>query len=286
MSYSNNLEDIVDNIYKSLEPLSEGSSISLSDENIEKTVSDIKEALINWSRPSERNKNFALRMSNVGRPARQLWFENKNPTENNITPSNQIRFLYGHLLEAIVLMLARVANYEVTDEQKEVEVDGIKGHIDCKINGEVVDIKTASRISFDKFQKGTVAEDDPFGYLAQLSGYEESEGTSNGGFLVVSKDSGELCFYKPDSLDKVNIKNRIESLQSDISLDKPPAFCYDPVPEGAKGNMKLPRQCAYCSYKYECHKDSNDGQGLRTFKYSKGLVYLTEVKALPKVEEL
>jgi len=283
---SKDLTKLVDNIYKSLEPLSKGEAISLSDEDVDKATDDINQAIKQWARPSERNKTFTLRMSNVGKPARQLWFENKKPMESNITSSNQIRFLYGHILEAVAIMLAKMAGYNVTDEQKEVEVDGVKGHIDCKINGEVVDIKTASRMSFDKFKKGTVAEDDPFGYLGQLSGYEKSEGTSEGGFLVVSKDSGELCFYQPDSLDKINISNRIKYLKSGMELDTPPEMCYDPVPEGTKGNMKLPRQCSYCSYKYECHKDSNDGQGLRTFKYSRGLIYLTEVKALPRVEEL
>ena len=283
---SKDLKDLVNNIYKSLEPLCEGEPIALSDKDIDKATDDINEAIKQWARPSERNKNFTLRMSNVGKPARQLWFENKNPSENNITPSTQIRFLYGHILEAVAIMLSKLAGYDVTDEQKEVEVNGVKGHIDCKINGEVVDIKTASRISFDKFQKGTVSEDDPFGYLGQLSGYEKAEGSSNGGFLVVSKDSGELCFYQPDSLDKLNISDRIKYLKSGLKLDTPPDPCYDPIPEGTKGNMKLPRHCSYCSYKQECHKDSNDGKGLRTFKYSKGLVYFTEVKSLPKVEEL
>ncbi len=41
-----------------------------------------------------------------------------------------------------------MAGHEVTDEQKEVELEGLKGHIDCKINGRVVDIKTASGFSF------------------------------------------------------------------------------------------------------------------------------------------
>jgi hypothetical protein len=49
--------------------------------------------------------------------------------------------------------------------------------------------------------------------------------------------------------------------------------------------MKLPKGCTWCKYKYECHKDSNDGQGLRTFKYSNGLAYLTKVVSEPKVEE-
>ena len=280
------LNTVVDDIYTRLNPLSEGKGISLSEDEIERTGENIKEALRQWSNPSDRNAQFNIRMSNIGRPSRQLWFENRYPNESNLIPSNHIRFLYGHLLEEIVLMFARMSGHKVTDEQKEVVVDDIKGHIDCKIDGEVVDIKTASRMSFNKFKDGTVSEDDPFGYLAQLSSYEEAEGTENGGFLVIAKDTGELCFYQPDGMDKPNIKERIKNLKLELSLDTPPDMCYAPVPEGRKGNMKLPRQCNYCNYKFECHKDSNDGKGLRTFKYSKGPVYFTKVVSTPKVEEI
>ena len=280
------LNTVVDDIYTSLNPLSEGKGISLSEDEIERTGENIKEALRQWSNPSDRNAQFNIRMSNIGRPSRQLWFENRYPNESNLIPSNHIRFLYGHLLEEIVLMFARMSGHKVTDEQKEVVVDDIKGHIDCKIDGEVVDIKTASRMSFNKFKDGTVSEDDPFGYLAQLSSYEEAEGTENGGFLVIAKDTGELCFYQPDGMDKPNIKERIKNLKLELSLDTPPDMCYAPVSEGKKGNMKLPRQCNYCNYKFECHKDSNDGKGLRTFKYSKGPVYFTKVVSTPKVEEI
>ena len=55
---------------------------------------------------------------------------------------------------------------------------------------------------------------------------------------------------------------------------------------GKKGNMKLAKGCSWCKYKYDCYKDSNDGQGLRTFQYSKGLTYLTGVVVEPNVEEL
>ena len=281
-----NLNTVVDDIYTSLNPLSEGKGISLSEDEIERTGENIKEALRQWSNPSDRNARFNIRMSNIGRPSRQLWFENKHPNESNLIPSNHIRFLYGHLLEEVVLMFARMSGHKVTDEQKEVVVDDVKGHIDCKIDGEVVDIKTASRMSFNKFKDGTVSEDDPFGYLAQLSSYEEAEGTEDGGFLVIAKDTGELCFYQPDNMDKPNIKERIKNLKLELSLDTPPDMCYAPVPEGRKGNMRLPRQCVYCNYKFECYKDSNDGKGLRTFKYSKGPVYFTKVVSTPKVEEI
>ena len=58
--------------------------------------------------------------------------------------------------------------------------------MDCKIDGEVVDVKSASAMSFKKFKNGTLYEDDPFGYIAQLAGYEHNEGTNNGR-IVCSK---------------------------------------------------------------------------------------------------
>ena len=36
-------------------------------------------------------------------------------------------------------------------------------HIDCKIDGEVVDIKTASNYAYKKFSEQTLRDDDPFG---------------------------------------------------------------------------------------------------------------------------
>ena len=44
--------------------------------------------------------------------------------------------------------------------------------------------------------------------------------------------------------------------------------------------------CVYCSHKFECHKDANEGKGLRVFKYARGPEYLTTVVSPPKVEEI
>jgi len=281
------LNNVVPDIYKHLEGLSDGTPLPITEEDIDSTLSGIKEALMSWAVPSERNKDFTVRMSNIGKPARQLWFEKRDPQgRGSIDGPTQIKFLYGHLLEEIVLMLVRMTDHKVTDEQKEVAVNGIVGHMDCKINGEVVDVKTASRFAFNKFKDGRLAQDDPFGYLGQLAGYEAAEGTENGGFLVINKESGELCMYTPDDMDKPNIKTSIKSLIPALKLDTPPELCYTPIPDGKKGNMKLPKGCSWCKYKYECYKDSNDGAGLRTFKYSNGLAYLTKVEVEPKVEEL
>ena len=74
-------------------------------------------------------------------------------------------------------------------KQKEIDIEGIKGHMDCKIDDIVVDVKSASGFSFSKFRQGILREDDPFGYIAQLTAYEEAEGTTDSGFLVINKET-------------------------------------------------------------------------------------------------
>lgn len=284
---SKTLDTLIEDIYAKLEPLTQGEPLDISDAEIENFGEAMKQAFIGWARPTKRDSNFNLRMSNVGRPARQMWYDSKAvKKDNNMTPSLMIKFLYGHLLEEVVLLLARVAGHDVTDEQKEITVDGISGHMDCKINGEVVDVKTASSYAYNKFKYGTLAENDPFGYLSQLAGYEASEGTTSGGFLVMNKESGELCMYVPEDLDKPNIKDRITTVKKVLDSDAPPSRCYPIEVDGAKGNEKISKNCGWCAHKYDCYADSNDGGGLRTFKYAKGYTYLTKVVQAPSVEEV
>lgn len=281
------LDTLIQDIYSSLEGLSSGEALNISEEELDLTLSRMKESILAWSKPREVENSFRLRMSNIGRPLRQLWYESKNTSDPHVVSgSTQIKFLYGHILEEIVLMLVRMAGHEVTSEQKEVKVSGITGHMDCKIDGQVVDVKTASKFSFNKFKDGSLVNNDPFGYLAQLSGYETAEQTKEGGFLVINKESGELCLFRPDDLEKPNVKEKIEKVKAAIAVDTPPERCYAPIPEGKKGNMKLPSGCAYCPYKFECYSDANDGDGLRAFRYSNGPVYFTEVAVEPRVEEI
>jgi hypothetical protein len=281
------LDTLVPDIYEILGNLSKGEPLPITEEALDETMASMKEAILHWATPRKRDTDFTVRMSNVGKPSRQMWFEKRDPSgRGDVDGATQIKFLYGHVLEEIVLMLVRMAGHNVTDEQKEVTVNGIVGHMDCKINGQVVDVKSASKFAFNKFRNGTLAADDPFGYLGQLAGYEKAEGTDEGGFLVINKESGELCMYVPDDLDKPNIDTKINSLLDELKLDTPPEMCYNPEPEGLKGNMKLPKGCTWCKYKHECHKDANDGEGLRTFKYSTGFKYLTKVVAEPKVDEI
>ena len=87
-------------------------------------------------------------------------------------------------------------------------------------------------------------------------------------------------------MDKPNIKHRIAKLKRQLKLDKPPNLCYNPILDGKAGNMKLPKQCVYCRHKLTCHKESNNGQGLRVFKYAKNLAFFTTVVKEPRVQEV
>ena len=280
------LDTLGQDIYDKLDTLTEGKSLNVSEETADAFGEAMKKALLHWSAEHPVDKP-TLRMSNVGKPNRQLWYDMKSENKkNNFTAPVQIRFLYGHILEEVVLFLARLAGHEVTDEQKEITVSGIKGHMDCKIDGEVVDIKTASGFAFKKFKEGTLPDDDPFGYMAQIAGYEEAEGTQHGGFLTLNKESGELALFRPQELDKPNIKQRIKTLKAQIKKDTPPELCYNPVPDGKSGNMKIARGCTWCRHKFVCHSDANEGKGLRVFRYSKKLEYLTHGVKLPRVTEV
>jgi hypothetical protein len=225
-------------------------------------------------------------MSSIGKPARQLWYDKHSPKDRKDEDTGlNLKFLYGHIIEHLVLYLAELAGHKIKDQQRKVEVSGVSGHIDSIIDGEVCDVKSASPFSFKKFQSGEIVGDDPFGYHAQLAAYEEGCDTKAGGFLVVDKSSGDICFYKPDDMAKPNVKSLIKNLRESLEKDTPPEKCYEFKTE-KNGNKTLATGCMFCPHKWECHSDANGGKGLRVFKYSNKNVMLAEVVKEPNVDEI
>ena len=265
--------------------ISNGKPANVTEENMDKFLKNIKEAFNSWNNPI-REKDGKLRMSVLGKPPRQLWYDRFSPKKTkDYDASLNIKFLYGHILEHLLLYLAELTGHKIADQQKKVEIDNIKGHIDATVDGEVCDVKSASSFSFKKFKTGELVGDDPFGYHAQLSGYEAGMGTTGGGFLVMDKSSGDVCFYKPDELAKPNVPNLIKTLQDTLKRNSPPDRCYE-LSETKGGNKSLPIGCQFCAHKWECYQDANDGKGLRVFKYSNRYVYLAQVNRQPNVEEI
>ena len=257
---------------------------SIDSENLKKFTASLTKEAVSFLDPTERTRKSYLRMSNIGREDRKLWYEmNTEPVKH--PPELLLKFFYGNIVESLLLFLAAEAGHKVEDEQKEVKLNGVKGHIDAKIDGCIIDVKSASAAGFKKFKQGTLFEQDAFGYVGQISGYMEAEDCAEGGFLAYDKSTGEIALLMVDELTKMNASARIEHLKKVMKLDKPPEKCYDPVPMGTSGNYVLDFPCRYCDFKAECWKDANDGKGLRLFKYSSGLKYFTKIAVKPKVEE-
>ena len=281
-------DTLVDDIYRMIDTKEIPDGVP-----IEQVINDfgenVKPILRNNITESKFDKR-KLRMSNIGKKDRQLWYSYNGYKGEELMPHTRIKFLYGHLIEEMVLALTKLAGHDVTHEQKQVEVQGIKGSMDCKIDGVLTDVKSASPYGFKKFKDGSLINDDPFGYVDQIKGYAHAENTTDVGWLVMDKTNGHLTYLKYDMADesqwywaKLNffsIVERIKSIKNIVKLSKPPKRCYEPVPDGKSGNMKLPVGCSYCAYKYECW------DGLRTFIYANGPRYLVEVENLPNVIEV
>lgn len=242
----------------------------------------------------EKKGEQVLRFSSLGKKDRQLWYAaNKPETAEKMPGKQNFKFLYGDVIEVLLLFLTKEAGHEVSHLQHEVDVDGVKGHMDAVIDGIPTDCKSASSYSFKKFESGEFVFEDAFGYIPQLSGYahalvpEIPTATDRAGFLVADKVHGDICWAEIDALIvKANPPGpRISHLRGVIGSDSPPKRCYSPVPEGKSGNEKLGIGCSYCSFKDECYKDANGGVGLRKYYYSRGPVWLSKVVKEPRVDE-
>ncbi len=220
---------------------------------------------------------------------RRLWYKTHTPSiGETITPVTRIKFLYGDMLEELVLQLARNAGHSVEGEQQAVEYKddtsgySIRGRIDAIVDGAVVDVKSVTKYSEQKFGDGL--KDDPFGYYAQLNGYATVLRNKEMGFLTIQKELGHIKYWSYGQsdeafLDSFNRAVDAVSNQSDERVAPKPA-------SATSKNMKLDVACSYCSFKKECWKDCNDGVGLRAFAYSNKVEFLTKVVDVPRVAEI
>jgi len=193
-----------------------------------------------------------LRMSNIGKPcSRSLWYDvNGDDKVESLSPETRLKFMIGDIVEALVIYLAKEAGHSVTEQQAEIEMEGIKGHIDCVIDDELVDIKSASSFAMKKFKNGTLPDDDPFGYISQISGYGNALGKKRGTFLAFDKSSGELATYTHSQLENTEIK--IKEVKAAVALPEPPDRCFETIKDRQTGRQKLGVNCSYCSHKHTC----------------------------------
>lgn len=285
---SKTIHTLVNDIYRLMETKEAEESVDVEAE-IEKFGENMKTLMRTEFGRKRIRDSRTLRLSNIGRDDRVLWNVVNGTEKEAIQPATYIKFMYGHLIEEMLLFLTRMAGHSVTDEQKVCEVEGIKGHMDCKIDGIVIDVKSASSFGFKKFKDGTLAMDDAFGYVDQIKAYAHACGETEFGWLAMDKANGHLAVLKYDLEDtqapiykyiKGDIRERIRHVKKLVGLSEPETFCSDSVPDGKSGNIKLGIKCSYCQYKKHCYPE------VRKFAYSYGPKFLINVENEPKVMEV
>lgn len=231
----------------------------------------------------EQRGRPTLRLSQMGpRCPKALWHSIRTPElAEKIQPWVEIKFSYGHILEALVIALAKASGHEVTGEQDEVSVDGVLGHRDCVIDGCIVDVKSSVSHLFGKFERGDAEEIDSFGYLSQLDGYLVGSlqdplvrVKDKAYLLIVDKQLGHLGLYE-HTIRESYIRKQIEFSKSIVALAEPPKCQCGTLPDGESGNIKLNPPASYSAYKWLCFPQ------LRCFLYSGGPRYLTKVVKRP-----
>jgi len=241
-----------------------------------------------FSKPQEPRGYLSL--SSVGTPCkRKLWYKVNEATEAEPLEANALfKFFYGDMIEELALSIAKAAGHDVQGQQDRLNVHGIKGHRDCVINGMTVDVKSCSPFAFKKFKEGNLRQDDPFGYISQLSSYVYAgkdddlvTDKTHGAFLAIDKQNGSMCLDVYDFTEDLKTKEQEMLAAKELVEGDMPTTRMAKVPQSKSSpNSKLPMMCSYCEFKKKCWPEA------RKFIYSTGPLYLVDVRSEPKVPEV
>jgi len=247
-------------LHQYLDDATNGKS-SMSAKTIAGIKKDIGEALKRQFGSRTKRRKFQLRMSNVGRPTCQLWFEKNQPEKSHPLPTTFVmNMMLGDIVEAVFKGLLREAKVKFDDSDKvflNIGNQKVSGTYDLVLNDAVDDIKSASdwsyRNKFDSFD--TVSADDAFGYVGQLAGYAKAVGKKAGGWWVVNKANGSFKYVPADNID---VDKEVAKLEENVKKVESNKFerCYDSEEETFRGkptgNRVLSKTCSFCRYKHAC----------------------------------
>lgn len=273
--------------YKHVEDVPE-SIYALAEGRIPKAVEHMAVAgasFDKWFEERKERKPNTIYFSEYGDPCkRRLWYKVNEPDTGKPDGKAIVKFFYGDMLENFILTTAAYAGHDVKQQQARVEyqIPGtgwrLTGRIDAVIDNTMVDVKSVSKHSEEKFKGGL--KDDPFGYYDQLNGYAVATGYATAGFLTIQKELGHINYY-PINVDNTRFLTAATYAVDIVRSSGPPFEVISPVPQSATSkNEKLAVTCSYCPFKKRCFPH------VRTFLYSTGPVFLTKVVDVPRVLEV
>mgnify|MGYP003133150756 CR=1 FL=1 len=236
---------------------------TFSEETAKKIGAEVADAVIRQFGSGKSREEFRLRMSNIGRPTCQLWFEKNKPETALPKPTTFVmNMMLGDIVEAVFKGLLTESGVDFDDTDKVTLKVGdsndtrVSGSYDLIMGGAVDDIKSASdwsyRNKFDSYD--TLKKSDPFGYVGQLAGYAQASDKRAGGWWVVNKANGSFK-YVPAAID---MRKELTKLKETVEKVNENKFerCFEAVPETYRGkpsgNMVLNDNCKFCDYRFEC----------------------------------
>ena len=235
---------------------------TVTEEVADKVASDVKAAFLKQFSGESRG-DFKLRMSNIGKPSCQLWFEKNDPDDREpLPPFFLMNMILGDIVEAVFKGLLTAAVVEYKDNYR-VSLDlptgdVIDGELDMEMDGKIDDVKSASPWSythkFESFEK--LSEKDDFGYVAQLVGYAHAANKDVGGWWVVNKANGEFKYVDASSVNVSEVLLKVQEKVTNLNNNTPFKRCFSPVEESyykkKSGNLVLPNECKFCPFKRKC----------------------------------
>jgi hypothetical protein len=226
-----------------------------------------------------RDKEFTVRMSNVGRPLCQLQMEQVGTPAEPAGYDFRMKMIIGDLIDVIAVAIMKGAGVDIVSQQIKVslplqignveqghELVTVNGTYDVEIGGAIYDVKSASDWAFkNKFDSGAFSglqKDDAFGYIDQGFGYAEAAGKRFGGWIAVNKSTGAWAVLEtptdPEEYEQARqtslgrTRDTVKSLTSGAEFKR----CFSEQAETfyrkPTGNKVLDRSCTYCAYKWKC----------------------------------
>lgn len=206
-----------------------------------------------------REDKRTLRLSGIGKCLRgQAYNILGYDKDTYLTPRTKMTFLFGDIIEAILINLANHAGCDIYDQQREVVLEGIVGHIDGKVEVDgkeyIVEIKSMSSASFDNFKRNGMSND--FGYVSQANSYAYAEDCVGIVWLAMNKNTGHM-HEEVRPVDEVLAQQTIYNIDALRLCKEPEQFQQRPAtPEtwykNPTGNMKLDFVCSYCDFNKVC----------------------------------
>ena len=231
---------------------------------IDEAAEEFKAALRKQLTPQERD--FRLRMSNVGKPLCQLQHGAMGSEKKRKDYNFKIQMLIGDAVECITNVMLKIAGANITGGKNQVELKigetVVKGEDDIEIDHKVYDVKSCSPWAFDnKWDKGYsgLKLSDDFGYVGQLTGYAQAQNKELGGWIVVNKSNGRIAVVDAEvsetekQMNLFKMEHNVDQVTTGAPLDRQ----FAPIPDTFRGKptglKRLTKSCEWCDFIKPCY---------------------------------